>query len=166
MTVIEREDTVLVDAFTLNPSLIVASGDVFAGEELLAAAACFISIADGFVYMSGSDSGSVPTIHGYVARETDVGQPVTLFKRVRARYAAGSTPLVIGSPVYLGPPGVYDTAAVLELPEAVGFAVSVRDIYLHLDEINDQTTVSLFGNLIDDVSNDLVDELGNVLTVI
>lgn len=53
---------------------------LFAGEDLLVVAPCYIKTSDGLVYMSnGTASNEAAEFAGFTARATKNGQPVTLF---------------------------------------------------------------------------------------
>lgn len=141
MTIIGRDSVVHVDVNTLVKSTQIA-GELLAGEALLTASACFIAITDGLVYMAGSASTNIPTIHGYTPRDAAIGQPVTLYQSIRARYANPTTAMTPGAEVFQGAPGVLDDATAAGLAEAIGFAIDAKDVFLSATVINDQTAVS------------------------
>lgn len=53
---------------------------LFAGEDLLAVAPCYIKTSDGLVYMSNGTAATEPAeFAGFTPRATKTGQPCTLF---------------------------------------------------------------------------------------
>lgn len=140
MTIITRATLVSPDTNTLIKAEQIA-GDLLAGEVILPVSACFIDLSDGLVYMAGSASTNVPTIHGYAPRGAQINQPVTLYQSMRAQYASGATPMTPGAEVFQGAPGVLDDATAAGLAGAIGFAVTAEDVFLNASVINDQTPV-------------------------
>lgn len=141
MTTITRATLVSPDTNTLVKSTQIA-GDLLAGETILACAACYISASDGKVYMGGSASTDVPTIHGYTARGAVAGQPVTLYSAIRAQYASPTTPMTPGAPVYMTGEGVLgDAAPAAGVTTAIGISVTAEDVFLNALVFNDQTPV-------------------------
>ena len=69
-----------VDASTAQfaPQL---SGDLIAGENLLACAPCYIKAADGLVYMCNATTAGVEAarLAGFAPRAVVAGQPCTLY---------------------------------------------------------------------------------------
>jgi hypothetical protein len=100
-----------------------------AGEDLLAAAPCYIKSADGKVYMSnGTAAVEAAEVVGFTPRVVKSGQPVTLFgKGTRFKYAAsGLTP---GDKYYIGTTaGRLDTAATTGDAVGVAQALTATDI--------------------------------------
>lgn len=88
------------------------SGDLYAGEALLACAPCFIKAADGKVYMSnGTANDAEAHVDGWTPKAYAINQPVTLYgPGVRMRYSDAG--LTIAAVLYLGATkGRLDTAA-------------------------------------------------------
>jgi hypothetical protein len=103
---------------------------LLAGEDLLAAAPCYIKTSDGAVWMSnGTAANEAAECAGFTARATKAGQPVTLFgPGTRFRYGSAMT---IGDILYIGATaGRLDSAATTG--DAVGVAqiVTVTDIVI------------------------------------
>jgi hypothetical protein len=103
------------------------SGDLIAGEDLLAGAPCYIKNSDGLVYQSnGTAANEAAGFDGFTARAVKAGQALTLFGiGARFRYAAagGLTP---GAKLYIGATaGRLDTAATTG--DAVGVARAIND---------------------------------------
>lgn len=101
------------------------SGDLIAGEDLLAIAPCYIKNSDGLVYMSnGTAANEAAGFDGFTARAVKAGQACTLHGiGNRFRYAAGLTP---GAKLYIGATaGRLDTAATTG--DAVGVARAIND---------------------------------------
>lgn len=106
------------------------SGDMIAGEALLACAPCYIKASDGKVYMcNGTAAGTETTrLAGFCPKAVAAGNPVDLFGLgTRMRYAAsGLTP---GAILFLGATaGRLDTAATTGDTVGVAQAVSDTDI--------------------------------------
>lgn len=102
--------------------------DLIAGEDLDAAAPCYIKTSDGKVYMSnGTAANEAAKVHGFSARAAKTGQPVTLFgPGARFGYASGMTP---GAKLYVGATkGRLDTATTTGDTTGVAFAVNATDI--------------------------------------
>lgn len=102
------------------------TGDLFAGEDLLAVCPCYIKNSDGKVYMSnGTAANEAAGFDGFTARACKSGQPVTLFGiGTRFRYAAAT--LTPGAKLYIGATaGRLDTAATTG--DAVGVARAIND---------------------------------------
>jgi hypothetical protein len=113
---------VSIDTMTAQFSPQIAG--LYAGEDLLEAAPCYVE-SDGLVYMSyTSGSANDARVHGWTPRVTKSGEPVTLFgPGTRFRYSTGLTP---GNPLYLG-----TTAGRLDLTDTgdvVAFIVTATDI--------------------------------------
>src|SRR5919108_5412922 len=129
MAVIIKDTSPSMDA---NQARQVAAGNLYAGEDLDAVAPCYIKASDGKVYMSEGDaSNEAAKFHGFTARETKAGEPVTLFGAgTRFKYASGMTPgatLYIATSDYDGA-GHLDTATTTGDTKGTVFAVSATDI--------------------------------------
>lgn len=99
------------------------SDGLVAGEDLLIGAPCYIKQADGKVYMAdGTAANEKAVVAGWTPRQTNLGEPVTLFGiGTKFQYATGLTP---GQKLYLGTtPGRLDTAATTG--DAVGVAQAI-----------------------------------------
>ena len=115
-----------------NQARQVAAGNLYAGEDLAAVSPCYIK-SDGLVYMSdGAANNEAAKFHGFVARETKLGEAVTLFGAgSRFKYSSGMTP---GKTLYLYPSDLYTDAGNLGDATSTGdtkgtaFAVSGTDI--------------------------------------
>lgn len=110
------------------------SGDLYAGEDLGPVAHCYIAAADGKVYEGQKDDGAgspaadeKSRAHGVTARAVKQGEPLTLFREVRARYADSGV-LTPGAPYYAGDGGLLDDAPTTGDPDGIAFAVSDTDI--------------------------------------
>lgn len=105
------------------------SGDLVAGEALLACAPCYIAAADNKVYMcDGTAANEKARLAGFTPRAVAIGNPVDLFGLgTRMRYAAsGLTP---GAILFLAAtPGRLDTAATIGDAVGVAQAVTATDI--------------------------------------
>lgn len=129
MAVIVKAASPSMDA---NQARQVAAGNLYAGEELEAVSPCYIKASDGRVYMSnGGASNEAAKFHGFVARLTKLGEPVTLFGAgTRFKYAAGMTPgatFYIATDDYAGA-GHLDTNTTTGDTKGTAFAVSATDI--------------------------------------
>ena len=130
MTVVTKSTSPSMDA---NQARQVAAGNLYAGEDLGAVAPCYIKASDGKVYMSdGASSNEAAKFHGFTARETLAGEPVTLFGAgTRFKFSSGMTP---GATLYIAASDVYtdagnlDTAATTGDSKGTAFAVSATDI--------------------------------------
>jgi len=130
MAVIEKSASPSIDANQANQ---VAAGNLYAGEDLAAVSPCYIKGSDGKVYMSdGAASNEAAKFHGFVARETLAGEPVTLFGAgSRFKYSSGMTP---GATLYIAVADVYTDAGNLQDATSTGdtkgtaFAVNGTDI--------------------------------------
>lgn len=99
-----------------------------AGEDLDAAAPCYIKSSDGKVYMSNGTAATEPAeVVGFTPRAAKSGQPVTLFgKGTRFSYGSGLTP---GDVYYIGATkGRLDTAATTGDAVGVAQAITATDI--------------------------------------
>ena len=99
-----------------------------AGEDLDAAAPCYIKSSDGKVYMSNGTAATEPAeVVGFTPRAAKSGQPVTLFgKGTRFSYGSGLTP---GDVYYIGATkGRLDTAATTGDAVGVAQAITASDI--------------------------------------
>ncbi len=130
MAVVEKTASPSIDANQANQ---VVAGNLYAGEDLSAAAPCYIKGSDGKVYMSdGAASNEAAKFHGFTARQINQGEPVTLFGAgSRFKYSAGMTP---GTTLYLAASDVYTDAGNLQTTASTGdskgtaFAVNATDI--------------------------------------
>ena len=130
MTVVVKTASPSIDA---NQAEQVVAGNLYAGEDLNAVSPCYIKGSDGKVYMSsGAASNEAAKFHGFVARETLLGEPVTLFGQgSRFKYSSGMTP---GATLYIAAADVYTEAGNLDTATTTGdtkgtaFAVNGTDI--------------------------------------
>lgn len=130
MAVIEKSTSPSMDANQANQ---VVAGNLYAGENLGAVSPCYIKGSDGLVYMSdGAASNEAAKFHGFVARETLAGEPVTLFGTgTRFKYSAGMTP---GKTLFIAVADLYTDAGNLQDAASTGdtkgtaFAVNGTDI--------------------------------------
>lgn len=104
------------------------SGDLVAGEALLALAPCYIKASDGKVYMTNATAAATETtrVAGIAPRAYAIGTTVDLISGAgtRARYAASA--LTPGAILFLGATaGRLDTAATTG--DAVGAAQAITD---------------------------------------
>lgn len=88
----------------------IATGNLYAGENLDNVSPCYINAADGKVYMSNaSEADSAASFVGFTPRACKTGEPVTLMgSSTRFRYGTGLTP---GAMLYIA-----ETAGRLDLP--------------------------------------------------
>lgn len=115
-----------------NPSMDASTGmlapqipDLIAGEDLLAAAPCYIKAADGKAWMAnGTALNEAARVAGFTARATKAGQATTLFgSGARFRYATGMSP---GTILYLATTsGRLDTVATVGDPATFGTTPAV-----------------------------------------
>lgn len=98
-----------------------------AGEDLDAAAPCYIKSSDGKVYMSnGAAANEAAEVVGFTPRAVNSGEPVTLFGHgARFRYGTGLTP---GNILYIGA-----TAGRLDAAATTGDAVGVAQVITSTD---------------------------------
>jgi hypothetical protein len=130
MTVVAKATKPSLDANQANQ---VGAGNLYAGENLDAVSPCYIKASDGKVYMSdGAASNEAAKFHGFVARQTNLGEPVTLFGAgSRFKYSAGMTP---GATLFIAAAGAYngagelDTAATTGDSKGTAFAINATDI--------------------------------------
>lgn len=108
----------------------VLSG-LMAGEAIGAFDACYIKASDGLVYKStGTAANAAAKVHGYASKDTDSGEPVTLYKNVRVRYGAGLTP---GATIYLSATaGTLSDAATTGGTAPIGFVVDATRVHLDI----------------------------------
>lgn len=102
---------------------------LYAGQDLLAAAPCYIKTADGMAYMSdGTAANEAAEFVGFTPRACKQGEPVTLFGLgTRFRYA--DTGLAPGDRYYIAAtPGRLDTVATVGDAVGVAQALSTTDI--------------------------------------
>lgn len=101
---------------------------LYAGEDLDAAAPCYIKSSDGKVYMANATSADeAAELVGFTPRAAKSGQPVTLFgKGSRFHYGSGLTP---GDIYYVGATaGRLDTGATTGDAFGVAQAINTTDI--------------------------------------
>jgi len=130
MALVTRASSPSMDANQANQ---VATGELYAGEDLDAVAPCYIKTSDGKVYMSdGAASNEAAKFHGFTPRAILTGEPVTLFgSGTRFKFGVGMTP---GTTLYLYASDVYDGPGNLGTTTSTGdtkgtaFAVSATDI--------------------------------------
>ncbi len=130
MAVVAKATKPSIDANQANQ---VAAGNLYAGENLDAVSPCYIKGSDGKVYMCDGVASAEPAkFHGFVARQTNLGEPVTLFGAgSRFKYSSGMTP---GATLYLAASDAYTGAGNLQTTASTGdtkgtaFAVSATDI--------------------------------------
>lgn len=107
------------------------SGELYAGEDLDAGAPCYIAAADGKVYMSdGTAANEAANVKGFVPRQTNNGEPATLFGHgARLKYSDGN--LSPGDSFYLAAtPGRLDDAATTGGTAVIAWAVDANDIVI------------------------------------
>lgn len=132
MALLARDAAASVDASTgmLAPQIT----GLIAGEDIDAAACCYIKASDGKVYMSDGTAATEPAkTDGFNARSNvKAGQPVTLLgKGTRFRYGTGLTP---GARYYVGTTkGRLDTAATTGDAVGVAAAINATDIRVTRD---------------------------------
>ncbi len=116
MTVLTRSTTPSMDA---NQNNQIAAGDLYAGEDLDAVAACYIKASDGKVYMSdGAASNEAAKFVGFTPRACKAGEPVTLYGwGTRFKYGSGLTP---GAIYYIAAADVYDYEGRLDTATTTG----------------------------------------------
>src|SRR5689334_14963550 len=113
MALVTRATKPSLDANQANQ---VATGELYAGEDLDAVAPCYIKGSDGKVYMSdGAASNEAAKFHGFTPRATKTGEPVTLFGvGSRFKFGVGMTPgatlYIAASDNYSGPGNLQTTA--------------------------------------------------------
>lgn len=107
---------------------------LIAGEDIDAAAPCYIKAADGKAYMSnGTAANEAAKIDGFNPRgSVKTGQPVTLVgKGARFRYGSALTP---GARYFIGATaGRLDTAATTGDAVGVAAAINATDIRVTRD---------------------------------
>jgi hypothetical protein len=128
MALLDRNADASVDTSTalVGPQL---SGDLIAGEDLDAVAACQ-GRSDGKVYMSnGTANNADAKVDGFTPKRYRAGQAVTLYgPGVRFGYGTGLTPF---ANYYLGTTdGRLDTAATTGGTVVIARAVSTTDIVI------------------------------------
>lgn len=132
MAVIEKTSKPSMDA---NQNIQTGAGELYAGEDLSAAAPCYIKASDGKVYMSdGAASNEAAKFHGMTPKAYLAGEPVTLYGfSTRFKYSSGMTP---GATLYLAAADVYTDAGNLQTTASTGdskgtaFAISATDIVI------------------------------------
>jgi hypothetical protein len=102
------------------------SGDVLAGEDLFAGAACYIKSTDGRAYLSnGTAANEAAKFDGMTPRAVKAGQSITLYgPGTKFEYTSGAT---IGTDLYVGTTaGRLDTAATTGGTSAIGRMITPR----------------------------------------
>src|SRR6185369_17875635 len=91
MALITQDANVSIDAASAMYANQVTG--LYAGEDLLAGAPCYIKSSDGQAYMSnGTAANEAAEIVGFTPRAAKAGEPITLFGQgARFRYAAAGT---------------------------------------------------------------------------
>lgn len=108
-----------------NQARQIATGNLYAGEVLDAAAPCYIKSADGKVYMTDATAANeAAEVVGFTPRAYVAGEAITLFGQgSRFRYGSGLTP---GAVFYAGAtPGRVDGAATVG--DSMGVAMAIND---------------------------------------
>lgn len=100
-----------------------------AGEDLLAAAPCYVKASDNKVYMSnGTAANEAARVHGFTGKACKAGRAVTLLG-IGTRFGYADSGLTPGQPLYAGTTaGRLDTAATTGGTSPVAFAVDTTDI--------------------------------------
>lgn len=127
MALVTQSSDISVDMISAQHAPQIA--DLVAGEDLLAAAPCYIKTSDGKVYQSnGTAANEAAECAGFSARAVKAGQKVTLLgKGTRFRYADGG--LAPGDKLYIGTTaGRLDTAATTGDSVGVAQALTATDI--------------------------------------
>jgi hypothetical protein len=105
---------------------------LYAGEDLLACAPCYIKAADDKVYQANGTAATEPATSyaGFTPRAVKAGQPCTLFGTgTRFRYVTVANALTIGGRLYIGATaGRLDTAASVGDAVGVARAITITDI--------------------------------------
>lgn len=125
MALITRSANASIDG-SQNKQLL--AGEVFAGENLDAAAPCYIKSSDGKIYMgNGTAANEAAEIAGFTPRAYQAGEPVTLFGLgTRFRYGSGLTP---GDVYFLAATaGRLDSVPTTGDSNGMAIAVSATDI--------------------------------------
>ena len=125
MALITRSTSASID---VNQSEQVAAGNLYAGEDLDAAAPCYLKSADGKVYMSnGTALNEAAELLGFSGRAVKLGEPVTLFGYgSRFRYGTGLTP---GDVYFVGATkGRLDAVATVGDTKGTVVAINATDI--------------------------------------
>lgn len=126
MALVTQGSVISVDASSAQfaPQL---TGDLIAGEDLLAAAPCYIKASDGKIYMSnGTSANEAAGCDGFTPKTYKAGATVTLYgPGTKFEYATGMT---IGI-LYIGATkGRLDTAATTGDATGVAKAISATAI--------------------------------------
>lgn len=132
MAVVTKASKPSMDA---NQARQVATGELYAGEDLSAVAPCYIKASDGKVYMSdGAANNEAAKFHGFTPKSYLQGEPVTLFGAgTRFKFGTGLTP---GATLFIAAIDVYteggnlDSAATTGDTKGTAFAVSATDIVI------------------------------------
>lgn len=109
------------------------TGNLYAGEALDVAAACYIKASDGKVYMSnGTAANEAAKFDGFTPRACAIGEPVTLFGvGTRFRYGSG---LTIGTDLFVAATaGRLDTVATVGGLRAIARVRTATDIQVTRD---------------------------------
>jgi hypothetical protein len=105
---------------------------LYAGEDLLACAPCYIKSSDGKVYQANGTAATEPATGygGFTPRATKSGQPCTLYgQSTRFRYVTAANALTIGAKYFIGATaGRLDTAATTGDAVGVAWAITTTDI--------------------------------------
>lgn len=126
MALLTRDAAISIDAATAMYANQITG--LYAGEDLLAGAPCYIKSADGMAYMSnGTAANEAAEIDGFTPRAAKSGEPITLFGNgTRLRYATGLTP---GDRYYIAATaGRLDTVATTGDAVGVARAINTTDI--------------------------------------
>lgn len=127
MALVTPSSDISVDMISAQKAPQIA--DLVAGEDLLAAAPCYIKTSDGKVYQSnGTAANEAAECVGFTARAAKSGQKVTLLgKGTRFRYADSG--LNAGDRLYIGATsGRLDTAPTTGDAVGVAQALTATDI--------------------------------------
>lgn len=106
----------------------IATGNLYAGENLDNVSPCYINAADGKVYMSNaSEADSAASFVGFTPRACKTGEPVTLMgSSTRFRYGTGLTP---GAMLYIAETaGRLDSAATTGDTVGTAMCINATDI--------------------------------------
>lgn len=116
---------------TLGPSK-EHSESLIAGEALAAGDACYIK-SDGKAWKAtGAAANAAAVVRGFAAKDTQVGEAITIYHNVNFRYGAGLTP---GADYYLSgtTAGGLDTAASTGGTVPIAYAVDATRIHVKGD---------------------------------
>lgn len=127
MALITKSAAVNIDAESAQKAPQLA-GDLYAGEDLDAAAPCYVKGSDGKVYMSNGTANTEPSkTDGFTPMAYVAGQAVTLYgPGTKFEYATGMTP---GTDLYAGTTkGRLDTSATTGGTVAIARVITARYI--------------------------------------